>query len=216
MIGARLRQGGVEDIRIVEKGGDFGGTWYWNRYPGAACDTEAYIYLPLLEETGYIPTEKYAKAPEILAHSRRIAEHYDLYRNVLFQTQITELRWDEASSRWIVSTDRGDRFKAQYVCMANGPLNRPKLPGVPGVEFVQRPFVPYEPLGLRVHRRRQLRQSDRPEGQTRRHHRHRRNRGAVRTARRCKREADVPVSSARRRRSTCARTVRPTQTGRSR
>ena len=79
----------------IEKGGDFGGTWYWNRYPGAACDTEAYIYMPLLEETGYIPTEKYAKAPEILAHCQRIAEHFDLYRDVLFQTQITELRWDE-------------------------------------------------------------------------------------------------------------------------
>src|SRR6185295_8526926 len=88
LAGARLREAGVEDIRMIEKGGDFGGTWYWNRYPGAMCDTEAYIYLPLLEETGYIPTEKYAKAPEILAHSRRIGEHYDLYRNVLFQTQI--------------------------------------------------------------------------------------------------------------------------------
>src|SRR6185295_10492496 len=109
LIGARLREAGVQDLRIIEKGGDFGGTWYWNRYPGAACDTEAYIYLPLLEEVGYIPTEKYAKAPEILAHSRRIAEHYDLYRNVLFQTQITELRWDEASAHWIVSTDRGDQ-----------------------------------------------------------------------------------------------------------
>ena len=89
LIGARLREAGIDDIRMVENGGDFGGTWYWNRYPGAACDTEAYIYLPLLEETGYIPTEKYAKAPEILAHSRRIAQHYDLYRNVLFQTQVT-------------------------------------------------------------------------------------------------------------------------------
>jgi cyclohexanone monooxygenase len=134
LIGARLRQAGIAEIRIVEKGGDFGGTWYWNRYPGAACDTEAYIYLPLLEETGYIPTEKYAKAPEILAHSRRIAAQFDLYRDVLFQTQITELRWEESSSRWIVSTDRGDRFRAQFVCMANGPLNRPKLPGVPGIE----------------------------------------------------------------------------------
>ena len=134
LIGARLREAGIDDIRFVEKGGDFGGTWYWNRYPGAACDTEAYIYLPLLEETGYIPTEKYAKAPEILAHSKRIAEHYDLYRNALFQTQITELRWDEASQRWLVSTDRGDHFSARFVCMANGPLNRPKLPGVPGIE----------------------------------------------------------------------------------
>jgi cyclohexanone monooxygenase len=134
LAGARLREAGVEDLRIVEKGGDVGGTWYWNRYPGAACDTESYIYLPLLEEVGYIPTEKYAKAPEILAHSRRIAEHYDLYRNILLQTQVTELRWDEADACWVIATDRGDRFRARFVCMANGPLNRPKLPGVPGIE----------------------------------------------------------------------------------
>ena len=137
LMGARLREAGINDIRMVEKGGDFGGTWYWNRYPGAACDTEAYIYLPLLEETGYMPTEKYAKAPEILAHSRRIAEHFDLYRDALFQTQITELRWDDDSARWLVRTDRGDHFHARFVCMANGPLNRPKLPGVPGIESYQ-------------------------------------------------------------------------------
>ncbi|MGH2588481.1 MAG: flavin-containing monooxygenase, partial [Dehalococcoidia bacterium] len=95
---------------------------------------ESYIYLPLLEEVDYIPTEKYAKAPEILAHSRRIAEHYDLYRNALFQTQVTELRWDDEDAVWTISTDRGDRFRARFVCMANGPLNRPKLPGVPGIE----------------------------------------------------------------------------------
>ena len=134
LIGARLRDAGIDDVRFVEKGGDFGGTWYWNRYPGAACDTEAYIYLPLLEETGYVPTEKYAKAPEILAHSKRIATHYDLYRDVLFQTQIVELRWNEETARWIVTTDRDDRFSARFVCMANGPLNRPKLPGVPGID----------------------------------------------------------------------------------
>lgn len=134
LMGARLREAGINDIRMVEKGGDFGGTWYWNRYPGAACDTEAYIYLPLLEETGYMPTEKYAKAPEILAHSRRIAEQFDLYRDALFQTQITELRWDDGSARWLVKTDRGDHFHARFVCMANGPLNRPKLPGVPGIK----------------------------------------------------------------------------------
>ncbi len=134
LIGARLREAGVTDLRIIEKGGDFGGTWYWNRYPGAACDTEAYIYLPLLEEVGYIPTEKYAKGPEIFEHSRRIAQHFDLYRNACFQTQITELRWDDATSLWTISTDRGDRFRAKFVAMANGPLNRPKLPGIPGVE----------------------------------------------------------------------------------
>jgi len=133
LLGAKFRQLGIESIRMVEQGGDFGGTWYWNRYPGAACDTESYIYMPLLEQTGYMPTEKYAKAPEILAHCQRIARHFDLYRDVLFQTQITEIRWDDSTSRWIVSTDRGDRFRTKFVCMANGPLNRPKLPGVPGI-----------------------------------------------------------------------------------
>jgi len=137
LLGARLREAGVQDLRIIEKGGDFGGTWYWNRYPGAACDTESYIYLPLLEEVGYIPTEKYAKGNEIFEHSRRIAQHYDLYRNSCLQTQVTELRWDENDSVWVISTDRGDRLRSRYVCMANGPLNRPKLPGIPGVESFQ-------------------------------------------------------------------------------
>ncbi|HEY2359007.1 MAG TPA: NAD(P)/FAD-dependent oxidoreductase [Phenylobacterium sp.] len=131
---ARLREAGVEDIRIIEKGGDFGGTWYWNRYPGAACDIESYVYLPLLEEIGYVPKEKYSRAPEILAHSRAIGEHFDLYRGALFQTEVTEMRWDETSARWIVKTNRGDALQARFVVMANGPLHRPKLPGIPGIE----------------------------------------------------------------------------------
>ena len=134
LIASRLRMAEVQSIRMIEKGGDFGGTWYWNRYPGAACDTEAYIYMPLLEETGYVPTEKYAKAPEIRAHCQRIAQHFDLYRDVLFQTQISEMRWDAGKQKWLVTTDRGDRFYARFIAMANGPLNRPKLPGVPGIE----------------------------------------------------------------------------------
>ncbi len=134
LAGARLREAGVQDIRVIEKGGDFGGTWYWNRYPGAACDIESYIYLPLLEEIGYLPVEKYSRAHEILAHSRAIAEKFDLYRNACFQTEVTELRWDETDNRWIVSTNRGDAMRARFVCMANGPLHRPKLPGIPGVE----------------------------------------------------------------------------------
>jgi len=134
LVGARLREAGVENIRIVEKGGDFGGTWYWNRYPGAQCDVESYVYLPLLEELGYLPCEKYSRGPEILAHSRAIGEKYDLYRNACFQTEVTELRWDQAELRWIVATDRGDRMRARFVCMANGPLQRPKLPGIPGIE----------------------------------------------------------------------------------
>ena len=134
MAAARLREAGVKRVRIIEKGGDFGGTWYWNRYPGAACDIEAYVYMPLLEELGYVPTEKYARAPEIFAHSQAIGRHFDLYKDACFQTEVTELRWDEDQARWLVSTDRSDRIRARYVCMSTGPLQRPKLPGIPGGE----------------------------------------------------------------------------------
>jgi hypothetical protein len=95
--GARLKEAGIADVRIIEKGGDFGGTWYWNRYPGAQCDTASMIYMPLLEETGHMPSEKYAHAPEILAQCQRIGSHYDLYENALFHTVINELSWDEAA-----------------------------------------------------------------------------------------------------------------------
>jgi cyclohexanone monooxygenase len=134
LAGARLKEAGIKDVRIIEKGGDFGGTWYWNRYPGAACDIESYIYLPLLEEVGYMPVEKYSRAPEILQHSRAIGEKFDLYENACFQTEVTELRWDDGISRWIVHTNRGDAMKARFVVMASGPLHRPKLPGIPGIE----------------------------------------------------------------------------------
>ncbi len=134
LAGARLREAGVQDIRIIEKGGDFGGTWYWNRYPGAQCDIEAYIYLPLLEETGYIPKEKYSYAREILAHARRIGEKFDLYRDVCFQTQIKDITWSDDECRWTITTDRGDRMRARFVVMSNGPLNRPKLPAIPGID----------------------------------------------------------------------------------
>ena len=134
LAGARLRDEGVESIRMIDAAGDFGGTWYWNRYPGIACDIEAYIYLPLLEETGYMPTQKYATGAEIFEHCQRIGRHYDLYRDTCFQTRVTELRWDDEAARWVISTDRGDRMRAQYVCMALGFLNHPKLPGIPGIE----------------------------------------------------------------------------------
>ena len=131
---ARLVEAGSNDFRIIERAGDFGGTWYWNRYPGAACDTEAYIYMPLLEETGYVPTRKYARAPELAEHCRRIARHYDLYDRAFLQTTITEARWDAAQDRWKVTTDRGDVFNARFLIVAGGTtLGRPKLPGVPGV-----------------------------------------------------------------------------------
>lgn len=134
LAGARLREAGIDDLRLIEKGGDVGGTWYWNRYPGAACDVESYVYLPLLEELGAMPSEKYAKAPEILEHSRAIARHYDLYRNACLQTEVTELVWDASDLRWVIHTDRGDVMRARFVVLANGPLHRPKLPGIPGIE----------------------------------------------------------------------------------
>ncbi len=131
---ARLREAGADRIRIVEAGGDVGGTWYWNRYPGAACDIESYIYFPLLEETGYMPTERYAKAPEIRAHCQRMADHFGLYHGALFGTQVTKLSWNEQYEVWRVGTDRGDSFTARFVVLATGPLNRPKLPAIPGIE----------------------------------------------------------------------------------
>jgi len=134
LAGARLREAGVKSIRMIEKGGDFGGTWYWNRYPGAACDVESYIYLPLLEELNFIPKMRYTDAPEILAHSQAIAKKYDLYDNACLQTEITGMEWDEKDSKWIISTNRGDRMKARFVVMSNGPLHRPKLPGIPGID----------------------------------------------------------------------------------
>ncbi len=131
---ARLQKAGITNIRIIEKAGDFGGTWYWNRYPGAQCDIESYVYLPLLEETSYIPKEKYSFAPEIFEHAQRIGKHCNLYERACFQTQIKEARWDDEAGRWTVTTDRDDVFQARFVVMSSGPLNRPKLPAIPGIE----------------------------------------------------------------------------------
>ncbi|MDQ0714873.1 cation diffusion facilitator CzcD-associated flavoprotein CzcO [Streptomyces luteogriseus] len=131
---ARLREAGLRDIRLVEKGADFGGTWYWNRYPGIHCDIESYVYLPLLEELGYVPKWKYAPGEEIREHARAIARHFDLYRDACFRTQVTELRWDEGESAWIIATDRGDRMTARHVVVATGLLSQPKLPGIEGIE----------------------------------------------------------------------------------
>ncbi|MCK9541035.1 MAG: NAD(P)/FAD-dependent oxidoreductase [Novosphingobium sp.] len=133
LIGAELRKVGVEDIRYIEKGGDFGGTWYWNRYPGIMCDTESYIYMPLLEELGYVPSRKYAYGDEIREYMQNVARHFDLYRAASFQTKATGATWNEARARWIVTTDRGDRFAARFLAVANGLLEKPKLPAIPGI-----------------------------------------------------------------------------------
>ena len=134
LMGARLREAGLQKIRMVESAGDFGGTWYWNRYPGAMCDVESYCYLrPARRARLHAEAQVSPSAPEILEHSRAIARHYRLYDQALLQTAVSELRWDETAGNWVISTSRGDRFTAQYVAMANGPLSRPKLPGIPGI-----------------------------------------------------------------------------------
>jgi cyclohexanone monooxygenase len=136
-----LRRAGVGDFRIIESGGDFGGTWYWNRYPGIACDCESLIYMPLLEEIGQLPSLKYAPGDEIRRHLGAIAEAFDLYEQALFQTRVTDVRWSDADSRWVVRTDRGDALRARFIVLGSGPLNRPKLPGIPGVrDFKGRQF----------------------------------------------------------------------------
>ena len=133
-VGARLVEAGITDVRIIDKAGDFGGNWYWNRYPGAQCETASIIYLPLLEETRHMPTEKYAHAPEILEQSRRIGRTFGLYDKALFHTRVDDIVWDETRSVWVITTDRGDKFTADYVATGTGPLHVPKLPGIPGLD----------------------------------------------------------------------------------
>ena len=131
---ARLREYGVESIRIVERGADVGGTWYWNRYPGVACDVISYDYLPLLDEMDYVPKNHYAKGPEILAHCQAIARRYNLYELAVFQTTVTSTIWNEEEEMWQLTTDRGDRMKARFVICANGTLSKPKLSKIKGME----------------------------------------------------------------------------------
>jgi cation diffusion facilitator CzcD-associated flavoprotein CzcO len=130
----KLRLAGVADIRIIEGGADFGGTWYWNRYPGIRCDVESYCYMPFLEELEYIPSEKYARGEEIFAHCQAIAKHFGLYENACLRTRVTGVEWDDRLHRWVISTNRDDRIKARFVCLAGGSLHRPKLPGITGIE----------------------------------------------------------------------------------
>ena len=134
LAGARLREAGLADVRVVERGGRIGGTWYWNQYPGAQCDIESYIYLPLLEELGVLPTERYARGPEIRAHAQRIADHFGLSDRAVLGTGVTDMDWSDRDGRWTVRTTRGDVFRARFVVSATGPLQRPKLPGVEGIE----------------------------------------------------------------------------------
>jgi len=140
--GGMLVEAGIDDFLVLDGAGGVGGVWYWNRYPGAMCDTAAMVYLPLLEETGTVPSMKYVFAPEIHAHAERMATRWDLHRRCLFSTQVRGLEWVEESGRWRISTDRGDELLARFVTMGTGPLHRPKLPGIPGLEQFRGPSFP--------------------------------------------------------------------------
>jgi cyclohexanone monooxygenase len=128
-----LKKAGVEDIRILEMGGDFGGVWYWNRFPGVQCDNDSYCYIPLLEELAFMPSKKFADGAEIFAHCQRIGKHFGLYDGAVFSAQVRDLTWDENAALWRVATNRGDDIRARFVVMAAGSFNRPKLPGIPGL-----------------------------------------------------------------------------------
>jgi cation diffusion facilitator CzcD-associated flavoprotein CzcO len=134
LVAVHLLERGVESFRMIDKAGDFGGTWYWNRYPGCMCDVESYTYLPLLEETGYMPRMKYASAPEIFEHCQRIGTQFGLYDHALFSTVVADAEWDDDADRWVVTTDRGDRLTARFLVTAGGILAKAKLPGIPGIE----------------------------------------------------------------------------------
>jgi len=133
----RLKAAGFQDVRFCEKGGDVGGTWYWNRYPGIACDVESYSYLPLLEEMGYVPSMKFASGFEILEYCQNMAEKFGFYDRCLFHTTVDQTVWDEDAARWTVVTDRGDKMRARYVILANGILTTPKLAKIDGMEKFQ-------------------------------------------------------------------------------
>ncbi|UGQ14041.1 NAD(P)/FAD-dependent oxidoreductase [Yinghuangia sp. ASG 101] len=135
--GARLGREGVDNFRIIEMGGDFGGAWYWNRYPGIQVDSDAYCYLPLLEETGFMPSEKYTRGPEVFEYCKHMGRHFGLYEKALFHTRISSLEWDESIKRWRVGTNRGDDIRARFVVVCQGPTNKPKFPGVPGLDTYQ-------------------------------------------------------------------------------
>src|ERR1700760_216146 len=132
--GAYLKKAGVQDVRVIDMAGDFGGVWYWNRFPGIQCDNDAYCYVPMLEELDFLPSMQFAHGAEIFAHCQAMGKHFDLYEGAIFSTQVETMRWDESSKRWRLITNRGDDIRARFVVMAQGSYNKPKLPGIPGIK----------------------------------------------------------------------------------
>jgi cyclohexanone monooxygenase len=132
----RLRGLGLS-ARVFEAGGGIGGTWYWNRYPGARCDVESMDYSysfcdELQQEWRW--TERYASQPEILRYVEHIADRFDLRRDIQLETRVTAARFDERASRWQIETDRGDQVSARFCIMATGCLSSAQIPAFPGLE----------------------------------------------------------------------------------
>jgi cation diffusion facilitator CzcD-associated flavoprotein CzcO len=132
----RLRDLGLT-TRVFEAGDGVGGTWYWNRYPGARCDIESlsysYSFSPELEQE-WEWSERYPTQPEVLRYLEHVAERFDLLRDVTLSTRVLGAHWDDAAARWTVTTDTGESVSAQFVIMATGVLSASKLPEVPGLE----------------------------------------------------------------------------------
>lgn len=148
LFGSRFVDAGFspEEIRLVDTAGGFGGTWYWNRYPGLMCDSESSIYLPLLEETGYMPKHRYSYGDEIRQHAERIAAKWNLTDKGVFRTHMDSFTWDEGKSRWVVTMKQGRgpnqspisvTVTAQFITIANGVLNHPKTPKIDGLQNFQ-------------------------------------------------------------------------------
>jgi cyclohexanone monooxygenase len=133
LAGVQLKKAGIDDFRCIDHGGDFGGVWYWNRYPGLQCDNDAYCYLPMLEEMDFMPSKKFTEGYEIRGYAQAIARRFGLYDTALFHTLVEALCWDESIERWRINTKQGDDIRARYVILANGLLNVPKLPNIPGI-----------------------------------------------------------------------------------
>ena len=212
LAGARLREAGIERIRIIDQAGGIGGTWYWNRYPGVMCDVESYIYLPMLEELDYIPTHRYAFGEEILHHLEAVADRFDLVDDALFHTGVTRAEWQEDAGRWRIRTDRGDEVTCRWYVLAVGILNLMKLPTIPGMEdFAGHSFHTarwdYGYTGGGPGRA-----PHQPGGQDRRPHRHRGERHPVRAAAGRGGRSSSTCSSARRRPSASGATGPPIPT----
>jgi cation diffusion facilitator CzcD-associated flavoprotein CzcO len=131
----RLREIGLT-VQGYEAAADVGGTWWWNRYPGARCDLESWDYCYAFPEVQqeWTWTERYATQPEILRYIEHVADRLDLRRDIQFDTRVTAAKWDEAAQRWHVETDRGDRVAARFLVMATGNLSAAKDPEIPGIE----------------------------------------------------------------------------------